>query len=283
MLTRPLMPPALIAGLAFPAVAGEAPILGHEIHGAGPARVIVLHDWMGDQSTYDAMKPWLDGDAFTYAFADVRGYGLSKGLEGRFDSAEIAADVSRLGDHLGWPQYHLVGHSMTGMAGFRAILDDWTGPRRILGYTAITPVTPDGYPASADERGFLSAAMRDDGVAAAAFGALTGGKLTARWAEAKTRRNRTGAHPEAMAGYYEMWLNEDFSAAFAAAAIGIPVLVIGGRNDLPGFQEAHFASTLGQWLPQARVVYLENAGHYPMQEVPILTATLIEGNLSGAN
>lgn len=282
MLTRHLMLPALAAGLVFPAAAGELPILGHELYGTGPQRVIVLHDWMGDQSNYDGLKPWLDGDSFTFAFADVRGYGLSKGIEGRFDTTEIAADVAGLADHLGWPQYHLVGHSMTGMAGFRALLEDWNGERRILSYTAITPVTPNGYPASDDDRGFLTAAMSDDGIAQAAFGALTGGKLSPRWAESKTRRNRASARPAAMAGYFDMWLNEDFSIALAEAAIDTRVMVIGGRNDLPGFQEGYYAETLAIWLPKARFVYIDNAGHYPMQEVPVLTASLIEANLRGS-
>ena len=281
MSTRSFLPAALILGLTLqPAMAGDAPVLGHELFGSGPEKIIVFHDWMGDAANYQTVRPWLDGDAYTYAFADVRGYGRSKGFEGAFNSDEIAADTMRLADHLGWRRFHLVGHSMNGMAGFKTVMVDWTGGRRIKSFVAVTPVTPDGYPASDEDRAFLTAAITDDETAAAAFGALTGGRLNGGWAASKTRRNRSTSRPAALQAYYEMWLGEDFAAELAAAAVGTPVLVIGGRNDLPGFQEDHYRHTLAKWLPAARFEYIENAGHYPMQETPVLFATLMEGHFA---
>ena len=84
MLRNPILATAAVAASLFTAsaIAGEAPILGYELFGAGPEKVIVFHDWMGDARNYDTVRPWLDTAAFTYAFADVRGYGASKGLEG---------------------------------------------------------------------------------------------------------------------------------------------------------------------------------------------------------
>jgi pimeloyl-ACP methyl ester carboxylesterase len=54
--------------------------LGYVQYGDGPIRVLVMHDWLGDHSSYDALMPWLDGRAFTYVFVDLRGYGLSIAL-----------------------------------------------------------------------------------------------------------------------------------------------------------------------------------------------------------
>lgn len=279
MLTRSLLSTAL--GLtAQPAMAGSAPILGHELFGSGSEKVIVFHDWMGDSANYEAVRPWLDGAAYTYAFADVRGYGLSKGLDGAFNSDEIAADTQRLADHLGWRRFHLVGHSMNGMAGFKTLMRDWAGARRIKSFVAVTPVTPDGYPASDEDRAFLSAAITDDETAVAAFGALTGGKLNGRWGAGKMRRNRTTSRSAVLEGYYDMWLGEDFAAELAAAKVETPVLVIGGRNDLPGFQEDYYGKTLAQWLPAVQFAYIENAGHYPMHETPVLFATLLEAHFA---
>ncbi len=48
-------------------------IVGHFVYGNGPARVIVMHDWMGDSENYRPMLRYLDTSAFTYAFIDVRG------------------------------------------------------------------------------------------------------------------------------------------------------------------------------------------------------------------
>lgn len=281
MLARSFLPIAFILGLTTqPAIAGSGPILGHEMFGSGPEKVIVFHDWMGDAANYETVRPWLNGDAYTYAFADVRGYGLSKGLDGAFNSDEIAADTARLADHLGWERFHLVGHSMNGMAGFKTVLRDWAGERRIRSYVAVTPVTPDGYPASDEDRAFLTAAITNDETAAAAFGALTGGRLNGGWAANKTRRNRATSRLAALQGYYEMWLGEDFAAELEAANVRTPVLVIGGRNDLPGFQEEYYSQTLAKWLPTARFEYIENAGHYPMQETPVLFATLVEAHFA---
>ena len=44
--------------------------IGHKLHGKGPQKVIVLHDWFGDTATnYDPMLEFLDGDAFTFVQA----------------------------------------------------------------------------------------------------------------------------------------------------------------------------------------------------------------------
>ena len=272
---------AAAAGLfAAPALAGEAPILGHDLFGSGPEKVIVFHDWMGEAGNYDTVRPWLDAATFTYAFAEVRGYGASKDLTGDYDTEEIAADTLRLADHLGWARFHLVGHSMNGMAGFKTLLRDWQDKRRIKSFVAVTPVTPDGYPASPEDRAFLEAAISEDETAHNAFAALTGGKLNGAWAADKTARNRASSRAEARRGYYRMWLEEDFAAAFAAARVGTATLVIGGRNDLPGFQEAYYAKTLASWLPNIRFAYVADAGHYPMQETPVLFATLVEAHLN---
>jgi pimeloyl-ACP methyl ester carboxylesterase len=58
--------------------------------------------------------------------------------------------------------------------------------------------------------------------------------------------------------------------------------VIGGRNDLPGFQEAHYSATIANWLRNVRFHYVTDAGHYPMQETPVLFANLIEGHFTAA-
>lgn len=265
---------------ATPALADEKPILGYELFGSGSEKVIVLHDWMGDSENYASAKPWLDDTNFTYAFAEVRGYGRSKEIAGAYTTDEVAGDVSRLADHLGWSKYHFIGHSMTGMAGFKAVMLDWQGDKKIKSFVAVSPVTPDGYPASEDDEAFLTAAMTDDETAANAFGALTGGKLNAAWSTRKMARNRATSHPEALKGYYDMWLGEDFADEFAKANIKTPVLVIGGNQDLPGFLKEYYDKTIAQWIPSATFSYIENAGHYSMQETPVLFSTLIEGHMS---
>ncbi len=280
MLVRNTVLSAALIGLsAFPASAQDAPVLGHQLYGTGPEKVVALHNWMGDASSFDALRSWIDSDAFTFAFADVRGYGASKAIEGAYTTDEIAADVLRLADHLGWDRFHLVGHSMNGMAGFKTLLRDRAGGKRIKSFVAITPVTPDGYPASEEDRAFLWAAIEDDETAKNAFAGLTGGKLNATWAKRNTDYLRLTTSPAVLRAYYRMWLDEDFSEEFRAAKVTVPILVIVGRNDLPGFQEAYYAETVAKWAPNIRFEYVDDAGHYPIFETPVLTAALIENHL----
>jgi pimeloyl-ACP methyl ester carboxylesterase len=87
-------------------------ILGHEVVGSGPRRLIVLNDWLCDTSTQSA-RVYLDKQRFSWAFADLRGYGRTRGRAGKFDILEAADDVLALADALGWPRFSIVGHSMS--------------------------------------------------------------------------------------------------------------------------------------------------------------------------
>ncbi|MGI9599157.1 MAG: alpha/beta fold hydrolase [Acidimicrobiales bacterium] len=256
-------------------------VLGHELHGTGPRGVVVLHDWMGDAGEWHQVKPYLDGDDFTYAMADVRGYGRSRALTGDYSAAEIAADIVALSDHLGWSRFDIVGHSMTGMAVQRALVDDaGRAEPRIGKAVAVTPVGANGYPADDQTKQFLLAAVDDAELAVQAFTMLTGGKLGPSWARQRTERFNASTDKAAAKGYYSMWLESDFSAEVVAARPTTPLLVVGGRNDLPGFDEATFDATIGEWFPNVTFAYITDAGHYPMQETPIRLATLIEEHLS---
>ena len=55
--------------LAAPAVAGDAPILGYDLFGSGPEKVVVFHDWMGDATNYDVTA---DGQRFVMIREDER-------------------------------------------------------------------------------------------------------------------------------------------------------------------------------------------------------------------
>jgi 3-oxoadipate enol-lactonase len=108
--------------------------LGYVQHGTGPERVLVMHDWLGDHTNYDSVMPYLDGAAFTYVFVDLRGYGKSIHMRGDYTVQEIAADCLKLADRLGWHRFHLIGHSMTGMATQRIAAD---APDRIKSAIAV--------------------------------------------------------------------------------------------------------------------------------------------------
>jgi pimeloyl-ACP methyl ester carboxylesterase len=79
-------------------------MIGHT-YGNGPIRVLVLPGWLGDWSVFEPMLPGLDGERFTFAFLDVRGYGVAKAMPGPFDMETIAADALAQADQLGWERF----------------------------------------------------------------------------------------------------------------------------------------------------------------------------------
>jgi pimeloyl-ACP methyl ester carboxylesterase len=265
--------------LIAPAGAAAA-ILAYDAFGAGPEKVLVLHSWLGDSRSFDAVKPYLDTGAYTYVFADLRGYGGSRAIPGSYTVREVADDAFHLADHLGWNRFHLVGHSMSGMAVQRMILDDWRRPaRRIKSAVAITPVTADGFPADPPTRQFLWDLIHQDGLTRQGVHLLSGQRLLPRWSEAIARHNLETSAPDAMRGYYRMWLETDFSREAAAAGAATPLRVVGGRQDLPGFDEAKYRETFGAWYPNADLQFITDAGHFPMHETPVYLATLVESHL----
>lgn len=252
------------------------PILGHAVYGQGSEKVMVFHDWMGDTANYDPVIPYLDPNTFTYVFVEVRGYGRSRHLEGNFTVDEVAGDAFSLADHLGWTQFHVVGHSMNGMAVQRMAIDDWKRNKRLKSIVAITPVAADGYPADAETKTFLWNLIHDRFLSEMGFGALTGQRLLPAWNRIKTNQHFATSTKAALMGYYRMWLETDFSEEARQSQVGTPIRVIGGRQDLPGFQEERLTATLGQWYPNVEFRFITDAGHYPMQETPVYLATLVE-------
>lgn len=261
--------------------ADDDEILAHDSFGTGPEKVLVLHSWVGDARSFDAIKPYLDAATYTYVFADLRGYGRSRHLTGDYTAQEVAADAIRLAGHLGWERFHLVGHSMSGLVVQRMILDDWDRPeRRIKSAVAITPVTADGFPADAPTRQFLWDMIRQDDLARQGLAAMTGQRLLASWSEVMMRRNRDTAAADAMGGYYRMWMDTDFSREAAAKRPATPLRVIGGRQDLPGFGEEKYRQTFSAWFPGVDLQFITDAGHFPMYETPVYLATLVESHLN---
>lgn len=63
-----------------------------------PVKRIDDDDWLCDRSTWDAARAYLNAERFTWAFADLRGHGRSRGQTGEFSVEEASADVIALAD-----------------------------------------------------------------------------------------------------------------------------------------------------------------------------------------
>ncbi|MFJ2992472.1 alpha/beta fold hydrolase [Pandoraea sp. NPDC087047] len=252
--------------------AGSAATLGYERYGNGPTHVLVMHDWLGDHSSYAAVIPCLDGHTFTYVFVDLRGYGQSIELSGEFTVEEIASDCLGLVDQLGWTRFHIVGHSMTGMITQRIAAD---APSRVISAVAVCPVSAAGNRLPPEALAFFKSTMEDDDALRRLFKFVAGG-LGDAWVDRKIRQNRDTVAPACRAKYLDMFVTADF--VDDVRGLETPYLVIVGDKD-PGLDSAAMERTFLAWHPNAELHVIPNCGHYPMQECPPYFANVIESFL----
>ena len=250
--------------------------LGFTTYGHGPLRVLVLHDWFCDHSSWDPTLPYLTPDRFTYVFGDLRGYGTSREIEGTNTLDEAADDAIAIADKLGWTRFSLVGHSMSGLIVQRIAQ---LAPERIARIVAITPASPAGMglPQAAVDH-FRAIAFADDDQRFAALSEMWGARLSKTWIRFKLTRWRETASPAAAAKYVELWGCSDISQN--ARGLETPMLIITAAHDAPPFQAAALEVSMLPYYPNAKLISLGESGHYPMQEQPPLLATLVERFLS---
>jgi len=246
--------------------------LGFTSHGNGPVHVVVLHDWFCDHSSWDAALPYLTPARFTYVFADLRGYGASREMEGLYTLDEAAGDVIALANKLGWNQFSLIGHSMSGLVVQRIAQ---LAPGRIARIVAITPAPPAGMGLDQPTVDFFrSIALANDEERFSAVGPMWGTRLSETWIRYKLRRCRETATPAAVAQYVELWGCSDISQG--ARGIETPILIVAGAQDAPWFQAGALEASMLPYYPHARMISLGESGHYPMQEQPPLLMTELE-------
>lgn len=252
-------------------------ILGHLSLGDGSETVIVMHEWLGDHSNYAPILPYLDGQRFTYIFADLRGYGLSRSLRGRYTVVEAAEDILRLLDEKKSSGFHVVGHSMSAMVAQRIAL---VARGRVKSMTGITPVPASGFKVDDATRERMKAIVVDDVAARDAIAVRTANRYGESWLKRKISMARAAATSEAMLGYLAMFTGTDF--ADEVRGLTLPVLAFAGEHDVPAYREGPMREKFASLYPNASVVVSKEAGHYPMLETPVLLASSIEAFLEKA-
>ncbi len=92
-------------------VAG-VPLAGKRWRNGGAGRpVLALHGWLDNAASFDALAPLLDGA--DVVAVDLAGHGLSyhRSPQSAYNIWDDLPDLLRLADALGWPRFHLLGHS----------------------------------------------------------------------------------------------------------------------------------------------------------------------------
>ena len=242
----------------------------HLLVGHGPHKVIALHGWFGHAKAWGPFPQHLNGQDFSYAFMDQRGYGGMKGSGGPYTVEQIAQDALALADALGWQRFSLIGHSMGGVSIQRVLL---AAPERVRALVAITPVPASGAALDEASWGLFSAAGGDPGARRTIIDFATGSRLTGAWLDAMVASTQAHADDEAVAGYMPSWAKANFADQIRGQAV--PVLVVPGEHD-PALSEAACRATWMQDYPHAQLTVMADAGHYPMDETPIILATTVE-------
>ena len=250
--------------------------IGYQTYGTGPHKVIALHGWFGDHTTFDPMWDALSADAFTYIFPAYRGYGLSRRLTGAYTMEEIASDVLAMADAMGIEKFSLIGHSMGGKAIQRVLAD---APARVQKMIAVTPVPSSGVPFDDAAMGQFRAAVNNPDVRRGIVGYSLGNRpMTQVWIDRIAGVPRLPGTPDAFAGYLETWARGDFTDKIKGKTL--PVKVIVGEHDLALTPELMKATYLAAY-PNSTLEVMANAGHYPMNETPVALAESIESFLRG--
>ncbi len=242
----------------------------HVMIGSGEHHVLALHGWFGSARGWGHLPEYLNTGRFSYAFADLRGYGTRKDEPGQYTMAEAAADALRLADELSWDRFSLLGHSMSGVA-IQHILT--MAPQRIRRLVGVAPVPASGLPLGETEWALFTSAATSPARRAMIVNYATGNRLPAAFTDAIVKHSLDNSTVAAFGGYLRSWARADLLAKVKGSEI--PVKVITGEYDPT--QPAEFMEQA--WLqvyPNSELEVMRGTGHYPMFETPVALAVSIE-------
>jgi len=242
--------------------------------GEGPHKVLGLHGWFGSAEGWGSMVESLDGEHYTYAFMDYRGYGGSLLLKGDFTLEEIADDALNVADELGWGSFSLLGHSMGGAAAQHVLVKQ---PERVRSLVGVTPVPASGVPFPEDAWELFTSAAEDREARRTILNFSTGNRLSPVFIEQLLTFSEQFSTPEAFGAYLQSWSKTNISARISGSKL--PVQVFVGEHD-SALSEPFMKDTWGRFYPNCGINVIANAGHYPMFEAPVILATAIEKFLS---
>lgn len=238
--------------------------------GSGAHHVLALHGWFGSARGWGSLPDYLDREAYTYVFPDLRGYGARRDTGGRFTMEEAATDAVALADELGWDRFSLIGHSMSGVAVQHVLLQV---PERVRRLVAISPVPANGV--AMDEPGWalFSGAAESRANRRTIIDVTTGSRLTPTFVDQVVQHSLDHSSVAAFGAYLNSWAKADIAERVRGNQTAVKVLV--GEHD-PALSAPLMEQTWLAWYPNAELEVLGNAGHYAMFETPVALATTVE-------
>lgn len=244
-------------------------MLKYKVLGNGLKKVIVLHELMGSCNNYETMIPFLDKDKFTYIFTDLRGYGLSKSLLGKYNLNEAISDLKELIDSFKISSIDIIAHSMSTMVAQNLALED----SRVSKLVLTTPLSKDGIKisTSAKER-LLNKALENKDFIEDVVKSVSK-RYNDVWYKKRVEMGYHSSLLNARVSYMNMYLNDKFEKD--ERKIYNKTLILTGKNDLPPFLKDEVLKKLN-YIENFEIYEFSEATHYPMIETPILYLSVIE-------
>jgi pimeloyl-ACP methyl ester carboxylesterase len=231
------------------------------VHGAGDSAAVWEHQLasLGTEHTVVAL--------------DLPGHGARLSEQAHAGHAANAAELARAIEQAGMERPVLVGHSMGGAVVLTYLLGSETSGAGSIPQGAVRGLVLVGSGARLRMHPVFMEAARER--AAAAPSALLAEPLvpperalgpnptpeTLAWHAAHTNQ------ATAQAAYADFQANDAFDVMARLGEILVPTLIIGGAED--SMAPPKFQQYLADNIPNARLVLLPGAGHYPMAEQPV--------------
>lgn len=256
--------------------------------GVGGRPLLMVHGFTGAKEDFGDWWERLAERGWHVVAPDLRGHGASDHPPRTEDYALglFETDLLALVDDLGWDRFVLLGHSMGGMIGQAFAIDH---PVRIDGLVLMDTVA--GPPSGSSM--VVTMFVMKLGLRAARVNAFArllrkpppGSPESVRrlYAErpgyADWLRAKVLATSLTMAKAMSAELPKGADRLPALASLDVPVLVMVGEHDMPGFVEG--SQRMADEIPGASFALLEGAAHNPQLETPEAWWEALTGFLDG--
>ena len=240
--------------------------LAYERRGKG-APLVLIHGYPLDHSIWNDVAAQLEND-FDLILPDVRGFGDSTTIDSPYSLSDIANDLAALLDSLGVDQTALAGHSM---GGYIALAFAKAFPKRVTGLALVSSQAAKDTPERKEGRYKTAADVAQKGVQIVAD-AMTD-KLSPSQTVRDVIRPLIGKQSvTGVAGALKAMAEREDMTSFLAAFERPLILTHGDADELIPIERAREIKAL---VPSAHLLELVGAGHMPMMEMPVETASAL--------
>jgi pimeloyl-ACP methyl ester carboxylesterase len=235
------------------------------------AELVFIHGAGDSAAVWEGLLAGLAGEHAVVAL-DLPGHGARQREQAHADHSANAAEVARAIEQAGMQHPVLVGHSMGGAVALTYLLGSETGGAGSIPQGAVRGLVLVGSGARLRMQPTFMEAARERAAAAPSaplaeplvppercLGPNPSQEILA-WLATH------GGQATAQATYADFQANDAFDVMARLGEILVPTLIIGGAED--SMAPAKFQQYLAENIPNARLVLVPGAGHYPMAEQP---------------